>query len=293
MAAEERLADVLRRRARETPTKVAFTCVTAEGEESISYIDAHEQAAAAARLLAAAPQGRAVLTLYEEGVGAITALFACFYQGACAVPLTAPSSFAEVDSFMPLLLQVLDDCEPAAALVSARTHKLVLDYLADRVPQLSRLHWVVTDSPSLDVPRLAVEWTPPPPPTAYDALLLLYAESRGNAPPRSLLYTHAAARAASVAYTSALELASSDIVVSVGAFVSPSVLFNGVLLCLAAGASGCLVAPSACRSSPDRWMTVCASEKATVAVVPSPIASHSEAGGGMELKSLRKVAVVA
>ena len=84
---------LLRQRAVQSPTQIAYTFLGSEGEEqaSLTYKELDRQArviAAYLRMLNVA--GKRVLLLYPPGLDYIAAFFGCLYAGAVAVPAYPP-----------------------------------------------------------------------------------------------------------------------------------------------------------------------------------------------------------
>jgi acyl-CoA synthetase (AMP-forming)/AMP-acid ligase II len=83
------LAEVLQRRAQETPDRRAFVCLQngRDGATEFTYGEMDRAARYVARRLQSLDAtGERVLLLYPYGLDFIAALFGCFYAGAVAVP---------------------------------------------------------------------------------------------------------------------------------------------------------------------------------------------------------------
>jgi acyl-CoA synthetase (AMP-forming)/AMP-acid ligase II len=84
------LAEVLQRRARDTPDRRAFVCLQKERDAETGFTYGELDRAArhvANRLRSLDAASERVLLLYPHGLDFIAALFGCFYAGAVAVPV--------------------------------------------------------------------------------------------------------------------------------------------------------------------------------------------------------------
>lgn len=116
------LHEQLRRHARQTPDRLAYTFLRDDGKiDELTYGQLERRATALAAALAghAAPGERALL-LYPAGLEFITVYFACLLAGIIAVPATIPHKSrasrrlkALLDDADPALILTRSDCEPA------------------------------------------------------------------------------------------------------------------------------------------------------------------------------------
>jgi acyl-CoA synthetase (AMP-forming)/AMP-acid ligase II/alkylation response protein AidB-like acyl-CoA dehydrogenase/acyl carrier protein len=116
------LHERLRRHARQTPDRLAYTFLRDDGKiDELTYGQLERRATALATALAAhaAPGARALL-LYPAGLEFITVFFACLLSGIIAVPATIPHKSrasrrlkALLEDADPALILTRSDCEPA------------------------------------------------------------------------------------------------------------------------------------------------------------------------------------
>jgi acyl-CoA synthetase (AMP-forming)/AMP-acid ligase II/alkylation response protein AidB-like acyl-CoA dehydrogenase/acyl carrier protein len=116
------LHERLRRHARQTPDRLAYTFLRDDGKiDELTYGQLERRATALAAALAghAAPGERALL-LYPAGLEFITVYFACLLAGIIAVPATIPHKSrasrrlkALLEDADPALILTRSDCEPA------------------------------------------------------------------------------------------------------------------------------------------------------------------------------------
>jgi acyl-CoA synthetase (AMP-forming)/AMP-acid ligase II/alkylation response protein AidB-like acyl-CoA dehydrogenase/acyl carrier protein len=116
------ITDSLRRHARMTPERLAYTFLRDDGKiDEITYGQLERRAAALAATLAQhAPAGSRALLLYPAGLEFITVYFACLMASIIAVPATIPHKTrasrrlkALLDDADPVLILTRSDCEPA------------------------------------------------------------------------------------------------------------------------------------------------------------------------------------
>jgi acyl transferase domain-containing protein/acyl-CoA synthetase (AMP-forming)/AMP-acid ligase II/acyl carrier protein len=139
------LAHVLRRRALDTPEKIAFRYLDASesAEALLTYGGLDRRARAiAARLEAAGAANEPVCLLYQPGLDFITAFLGCLYAGAAAVPAYPPSGAR--GQGLSRLRAILDDCGARTVLTHAALSADAAAWKA-AAPELASRDWMLTD----------------------------------------------------------------------------------------------------------------------------------------------------
>ena len=261
MSAEARtLVDLLRLRASEQPTKVAYTFLV-DGEREgarITYTDLDRSARAIATTLhigGVRPGDRALL-LYPPGLDFIGAFFGCLYAGVVAVPSFPPHP-AQLARTLPRLVCVATDAEPSAVL-STSAIVAGADAIARRAPILGKSPWVATDALSRDV---EADWREPR--LASDALAFLQYTSGSTSAPKGVMVSHANLLH-NLAYANHVEENdAASVSVSWLPVIHDMGLIEGVLEPMYAGYPAFLMAPAAFLQRPVRWLRAITRYRAT------------------------------
>lgn len=147
MPSERSMAEMLRRRATDTPDRLAFQYLLPDGTEGprLTYGDLDRQAGAiAAALRQSAGPGERALLLYAPGLEFLPAFFGCLYAGVIAVPAFLPRPDRPWHG-VEGLARIAEDCTPRTALTGG-------DYAGDiermcRASQpLSEIAWLNTST---------------------------------------------------------------------------------------------------------------------------------------------------
>src|SRR3954470_12275703 len=162
------LAGLLRARAAERPSQVAFTFLAAgkPGGGSLTYGELDRRAAGVAAALAASvPPGERALLLYPPGLDFVVAFFGCLYAGVVAVPAYPPRPN---DRSQSRLRAIAHDATPRVALTTTAILAGTLEPrgLLAVAPELGGLRWIATDG-------LEEDWNAPFAEPAAEALAFL------------------------------------------------------------------------------------------------------------------------
>src|SRR5487761_1419088 len=85
------VSELLIMRATQQPSRVAYTFISSDGEEQVTYAELERRARAiGCQLSELVMRGKPVALLYPPGISYITALFGCICAGAIAVPAYPP-----------------------------------------------------------------------------------------------------------------------------------------------------------------------------------------------------------
>jgi acyl-CoA synthetase (AMP-forming)/AMP-acid ligase II len=139
------IAEVLRRRAAETPDRLAFCFLLQDGAEGprLTYADLDRQArAAAAQLRRITGPGERALLLYEPGLEFIPAFFACLYAGVIAVPAYPPRA-DRLWHAAEGLSRLAADCCPKCVLTGGEA-AAAIERACRGVPELASVAWINT-----------------------------------------------------------------------------------------------------------------------------------------------------
>ena len=177
------MVDLLRRRARDEPSRVAITFLV-DGEEN----EVHESYGALGRrsgglghhLAARLGAGDRVLLAYPPGPEFLAGFFGCLYAGLVAVPV-APS---RPNQSLAALEAIAVDSGAAAALTTRR----MLDALRPRLEPhspLARLAWIAADA--ADIPD---HGSPGPRSSSPASLAYLQYTSGSTSEPRGVMIGH-------------------------------------------------------------------------------------------------------
>ena len=142
------LNDLLRRRAENSPEKVAFTFLK-DGELSEinwTYQDLDQRARAiAAELQSVGKAGERALLLYPPGLGFVAAFLGCLYAEIIAVPAYPP----HLNRNLLRLQTIVKDCDATFVLTTRQTFQRMQPLIKDE-SQFQALQWMVTDDLPLE-----------------------------------------------------------------------------------------------------------------------------------------------
>ena len=130
-SAARSLVDLLRRRARETPDRLAYQFLIDGKSEGarLTYRELDHQARAVRdRLLRSGQRGDRALLIYPPGHEFLPAFFGCLYAGIIAIPLPPPDS-ARLTRALPRLKAVTADAQASLVLTTAGIHRTLERHL--------------------------------------------------------------------------------------------------------------------------------------------------------------------
>jgi acyl-CoA synthetase (AMP-forming)/AMP-acid ligase II len=256
------LVDLLRHRAQNQPSQIAYTFLE-DGETEVgwlTYQELNQQAQAiAARLQDMGAIGSHALLLYPPGLDFIVAFFGCLYAGVVAVPAYPPRR----NQNLSRLQSILSD---AQATVSLTTTSLLQDIRArfSEEPELTKLNWIATDT--IDT-ALSNAWKTPD--VASNTLAFLQYTSGSTGKPKGVMVNHG-----NLLHNSSLIHRSfADTPGSRGVSWLPPYhdmgLIGGILQPLYVGAPMALMSPMAFLQKPLRWLQAISHYRATTSGGPN------------------------
>lgn len=182
-ATDRDYVSLLRRRATQTPTQLAYAYLE-RGETVARSLDYRELDVEARRRAAALQSlgatGQRVLLLLSSDLDYVVSFFACLYAGAVAVTLDSGCSAKH----LARLHSVVCDAAPTVVVSTAATRAKILAN-ADAGHPLASLAWLYVDTPPSRAPE---DWRRPP--LGGDSLALLQYTSGSIADPKGVMVTH-------------------------------------------------------------------------------------------------------
>ncbi|HEY2987306.1 MAG TPA: fatty acyl-AMP ligase [Candidatus Binatia bacterium] len=239
------LVELLRRRALDQPTRVAYTYLL-DGERQEVDLDHagldRRARAIAAELQSSGLSGERVLLLYPPGLEYVAGFFGCLYAGAIAVPVYPPRpnrSFARLAS-------IIENARPHAALTTGATLSR-LQPLAEKFPAFRTLATEILPDDR------AREWREPA--LDGDSLALLQYTSGSTAEPKGVMLSHGNILRNQKLIRQAFEHTPDSTLVGWLPLYHDMGLIGNLLQPLYAGARCVLMAPEAFLLKPLRWLS--------------------------------------
>jgi len=253
------LVDILLRRSRETPDKMAFTFL-ADGEreaESLTYgeLDRKSRAVASMMQRRVAPGERALL-LYLPGLEFVTALFGCFYAGVTAVP-TVPQRSVRPVRGLGSFKGIAEDAGVSVVLCDGNTLALGTE-VSNESRVSAKAWWLGTDTVP---PGEEDYWKKPEP--GPDSLAFLQYTSGSTSSPKGVMVTHGnILHNLAYIYHNA-ENDEESVSVSWLPVYHDMGLVNGVLLPVYGGYPSYIMSPASFLQRPCRWLEAVSKYRAT------------------------------
>ncbi|MBX7165974.1 MAG: fatty acyl-AMP ligase [Pirellulales bacterium] len=261
------LADVLRRRAHESPARRAYTFL-ADGEADerhLSYgeLDARARAIAV-RLRSAAALGERALLLFPSGLEFIEAFFGCLYAGVIAVPVFPPrphERFFERD--LHRLGQIIRDAAPRV-LLTTHSIQAMAGALAPHLDELDAVAWLPVEEGSIED---AGAWSDAQ--TPGDAPALLQYTSGSTSEPKGVVVTHANLLANEEMVRQAMRFDTTSCMVSWLPLFHDMGLIGGILQPCYTGFPCVFMSPEMFLVRPVRWLQALSRYQGTAGGAPN------------------------
>jgi natural product biosynthesis luciferase-like monooxygenase protein len=261
-AQPETLVDILCRRARIQPDRLAYTFLAdGENEEKrLTYGEMDRRARSIAALLQSlGGAGERVLLLYPPGLDYIAAFFGCVYAGAIAVPIYPPRQ----NKTMSRIAAIIADAQPAVALTSSQILSRVTSSLADP-GNLNSMRWQAVEG---EANGTQTEWQEPA--ITGDTLALLQYTSGSTGAPKGVMLSHRNLLHNSALLRHSFEYTSESHCVSWLPVYHDMGLIGGVLQPLYGGFPCTLMSPVSFLQRPVRWLEAISRYKATISGGPN------------------------
>ncbi|HEX2224097.1 MAG TPA: AMP-binding protein, partial [Thermoanaerobaculia bacterium] len=259
------LVDLLRRRARESPARRAFTFLDAHGNEAeaLTWAGLDERArAVAAALERVGAVGERALLLHPPGLGFITSFLGCLYAGTVAVPAYPPGR-----NRAPARLRSVAADSRARVVLAQAGIVAGAESLTERVPELAGAVWIATDEIPPEAADPAGSWDRPAP--APDDPAFLQYTSGSTSDPKGVVVTHGNLMDNEEAIRRSFEQSEASIVVGWLPLYHDMGLIGNVLQPLYSGAQAVLMAPLTFLERPARWLEAISRYRATTSGGPS------------------------
>ena len=256
------LIDILRLRAQQQPTRVAYTFL-ADGEipdVHLTYGELDRQARLiAAQLSCLGVEGERVLLLYPPGLDYISAFFGCLYAGAIAVPVYPP----RLNRNLFRLQAIATDAQAKVALTTATVFSRVKPLL-DQARELERLNWAVTDGLNNSTDR---DWREPS--VNSDTIAFLQYTSGSTGTPKGVVLTHRNLLHNSALLEHVFGYTSESRCVSWLPMYHDMGLIGGIIQPLYGGFPCTLMSPISFLQKPLRWLQAITGTRATISGGPN------------------------
>src|SRR5689334_6813669 len=254
---------LLRRRAVQSPTQIAYTFLGTEGEEQVSltYKELDRQARViAAYLRFLDVTGKRVLLLYPPGLDYICAFFGCLYAGAVAVPAYPPRP----NQSMHRLQSIIADARPSIALTVAAILARA-DAMFEQSPELKQLRLLATDRIGEDLSGLWRE----PAGIDSDTLAFLQYTSGSTSKPRGVMVSHGNLLHNQRLIQESFRQTDQSLVIGWLPLYHDMGLIGNVLQPLFIGARCVLMSPFTFLQNPFRWLEAISRYRATTTGGPN------------------------
>ncbi|CAN5410555.1 hypothetical protein BH10CHL1_BH10CHL1_06680 [soil metagenome] len=260
------LVELLRWRAQQQPTKIAYTfLVDGETDEvHLTYAELDQQARAiATRLQALATVGERVMLLYPPGLAFLHGFFGCLYAGMIAVPAYPPHAKRP----LPRLHAIVRDAQPKVALLTQDIEEKVSAQFADYTDE-SAIHVLATDTMTdIMLAEQADQWQAPAI-NADDLAFLQYTSgSTGNA--KGVMVSHGNVLHNERMMASAFQNNEASVGVSWIPLFHDMGLIGSVLQPLYLGVPTIFMSPVAFLQKPIRWLQAISRYQATGTSAPT------------------------
>lgn len=260
------LGSLLRRRAEQCPTRLAFVFEDETGQTvEWTYAELDRRASAIASWLSGKTEvGQRALLVYPAGLDFIAAFFGCLYAGVLPVPATYPKPRRP----SPRLDTIAADCDPSLVL----THSSVLGSLCldQQSPVVAELAWEATDQLS-DAPCSDFTLVE----RAGEDLAFLQYTSGSTSDPRGVMISHDNLLHNLEMIRQGFGVADLDAAGEVTncVFWLPAYhdmgLIGGILSPIYAGGTSYLLAPTTFLRRPLRWLELLSETKAQFSGAPN------------------------
>ncbi len=257
------LVDLLNWRTDQSPHRLIYRFLpegTPSCEQTLTYLDLHQQAQAIAVLLQdLGCQQEPVLLLYSPGLSYIAAFFGCLYAGAIAVPAYPPRP----NRSLHRIEAIVADTGARVALTDGTSFPKLQNQLAQSA-RLKPLYCLNTDGVQTG---LAENWQAPP--LEAETLALLQYTSGSTASPKGVMISHG-----NLLHNSDLiSRCFGNTAASRGVSWLPPYhdmgLVGGILQPLYVGAEMTLMSPVSFLQRPVRWLEAIAHYRATTSGAPN------------------------
>ncbi len=259
------LLQILRRRARVTPDRLAFTYLEdgESKESSLTWGELEERCLAiAAALQAKGATGNPVLLLYPPGLDFVAAFCASIYAGAIAVPAYPPDP-ARIDRTLPRVKAIISDASAGAVLTTSPIRQMAAFMFPDD-ELLSGLDWLASDELATGD---SSNWKEPD--LSGDSVAFLQYTSGSTGSPKGVVIDHA-----NLLFNQEQmrERSGSDeetVILSWVPFYHDLGLIGGVVHPVYVGARSVLMSPMDFLQKPSRWLRAIDRYRATFSAGPN------------------------